>query len=79
MKYIFKYFGLLFIFVGLASCEIDELEPNLPPVAELPALNTGSADFSNYVAVGASFTAGYTDGAIFKASQQNVSTTIWNG
>ena len=71
MKYIFKYFSLLFIFVGLASCEIDEIEASLPPVAELPALNTGSADFSNYVAVGASFTAGYTDGAMFKAAQQN--------
>ena len=71
MKYIFKYFSLLFIFVGLASCEIDEIEPSLPPVAELPALNTGSVDISKYVALGASFSAGVSDGALFIASQGN--------
>ncbi len=71
MKNIYKYFGLLFIFSGLVACEIDEIEPNLPPVAELPALQTGSLDFSKYVAVGASFTAGFTDGALFVAAQEN--------
>lgn len=71
MKYIYKYFWLLFIFVGLVSCEIDEIEPNLPPeAAALPALNGGSADYSKFVSVGASFTAGYTDGALFLAGQQ---------
>ncbi len=34
-------------------------------------LTTGSADFSKYVAVGASFTSGFTDGALFKAAQEN--------
>ena len=37
----------------------------------LPELNAGDLDFSNYVAVGPSFTAGYTDGAVFKAGQEN--------
>jgi hypothetical protein len=71
MKYINKYFCFLFIFIGLVSCEIDELQPNLPPVAELPALNGGSADYSKFVSVGASFTAGFTDGALFIAGQEN--------
>ena len=33
--------------------------------------NPGTADFSNYVAVGASYTAGYMDGAIYDAGQRN--------
>ncbi len=71
MKNIYKCFGLLFIFSGLVACEIDEIEPNLPPeAAALPALQAGSLDFSKYVAVGASFTAGFTDGALFLAGQQ---------
>ncbi len=71
MKNIYKCFGLLFIFSGLVACEIDEVEPNLPPAAELPALQSGSLDFSKYVSVGASFTAGFTDGALFLAGQEN--------
>ena len=40
-------------------------------LAELPELTSGSVDFSKYVAVGASFTAGFTDNALFKAAQEN--------
>ncbi|OYU83619.1 MAG: G-D-S-L family lipolytic protein [Flavobacterium sp. BFFFF2] len=35
------------------------------------ALSAGSVDFSKYVALGDSFAAGYSDGALFKAGQQN--------
>ena len=71
MKNIYKCFGLLFILSGLVACEIDEQELNLPPeAAALPALQTGSLDFSKYVAVGASFTAGFTDNALFLAGQE---------
>jgi len=59
----------------LASCEndtLDDLRENInPPVEELPALTSGSADFSNYVAIGASFTAGFTDNGLFIAAQEN--------
>jgi len=59
----------------LASCEndvLDDLRENItPPVEELPALTAGSADFSNYVAIGASFTAGFTDNGLFIAAQEN--------
>ena len=59
----------------LASCEnevLDDLRENInPPVEELPALTAGNADFSNYVALGASFTAGFTDNGLFIAAQEN--------
>ncbi len=71
MKNIYKCFGLLSIFLGFVACEVDEIVGELPPVAELPALNGGSADYSKFVSVGASFTAGYTDGALFIAGQEN--------
>lgn len=52
----------------LVSCS--ELEFDIPVEQEV-ALTTGSLDFSNYVAVGASFTAGVSDNGLFIASQTN--------
>lgn len=66
-----KYIWLLLIFLGLAACSELEDVDRIDPVAELPALTAGSVDFSKYVAVGASFTAGFTDNALFKAAQEN--------
>jgi hypothetical protein len=68
---------ILLCFVTLtffSSCENDVLDDlrtrdDLNEV-ELPALTAGSADFSNYVALGASFTAGFTDNGLFIASQE---------
>ena len=37
----------------------------------LPELNAGDLDFSNYIAVGPSFSAGVSDGTVFLASQEN--------
>jgi len=51
----------------IASCSEDY---DIPVEEEIP-LSSGSADFSNFVSLGASFTAGYTDGALFMASQGN--------
>lgn len=67
-----KYIWLLAGLIGFSACseEADFLEEEVVAV-ELPALTAGSADFSNYVALGASFTAGFTDGALFKAAQEN--------
>ena len=72
----FKYLVLSLLTISfLASCEndvLDDLRENInPPVEELPALTAGSADFSNYVALGASFTAGFTDNGLFIAAQEN--------
>ncbi|GGK23859.1 outer membrane protein [Yeosuana aromativorans] len=66
-----KYIWLLIILLGFTACNtIEDVSRTDAPVA-LPDLTTGTADFSNYVALGASFTAGYTDNALFIASQEN--------
>lgn len=71
-----KYIGLLAVAISFTACNDEEdFEQFLdqPPVAEvtLPALDVGTLDFSNYVSLGASFTSGYSDGALFKAAQEN--------
>lgn len=71
-----KYIWLLIILIGFTACNKPEdvlkdynVEPEV--AVELPSLTAGSANFSNYVALGASFTAGFTDNALFKAAQEN--------
>ena len=70
-----KYIWLLVILLSFTACnEIEDvLEDNNvdTTVEELPELTSGTADFSNYVALGASFTAGFTDSALFIAAQEN--------
>ena len=70
IKYLSLFLGLT-AFIGCNEPEDVLKDTNLEAMAELPALNAGTADFSNYVALGASFTAGYTDGALFIAGQEN--------
>ncbi len=64
-----KYIGLLLIAFTFASCENNDDSDS--PVAPVVTPDPGSADFSNYVALGASFTAGFTDGGLFIAAQEN--------
>jgi hypothetical protein len=68
----YKYIGLFLLSIGVASCdvnnELDLIEAEIVPEV---ALNTAGLDFSTYISVGASFTAGYSDGAMFKAAQEN--------
>jgi len=63
-----KFFWAALIVLGFAACEDDkyDIEP-VEPIEVVP----GSADFSRYVALGNSLTAGYGDGAMFIASQSN--------
>ncbi|MEN8185679.1 MAG: G-D-S-L family lipolytic protein [Bacteroidota bacterium] len=61
-----KYLLLILIFVGFTACDDDD-DYVIP--GEKADLDPGSADFSTYVAVGNSLTAGFTDGALFKAGQ----------
>lgn len=67
-----KLIWLLGLSVVLTACDVNN---DLDPIDEIEtpvvALSAGGVDFSKYVAIGASFTAGYTDGALFKASQEN--------
>ncbi|WP_053976848.1 SGNH/GDSL hydrolase family protein [Mangrovimonas xylaniphaga] len=64
-----KYIWLLAISLGFMACDSDDtIAPSTEP---LPELTAGEADFSNYVSLGNSLTSGYTDGALFIASQEN--------
>ncbi len=69
MKNYIYTIGALLTF-GFISCDVNNELDEIPAVV-VPevALTAGSADFSNYVAIGASFTAGYTDGGMFAAAQ----------
>jgi lysophospholipase L1-like esterase len=71
-----KYVALSLLTFALVACDNDLVEDlrdirnlNVEPLPELSIEGTG-LDFSNYVAVGASYTAGYSDGAVFKAAQE---------
>lgn len=58
---------LLLVSLTFVACNSD-IEENT--VKEVP-ITAGSADFSTYVALGNSLTAGYSDGALFIAGQNN--------
>ena len=68
MKHI-KYLLVVAALIAFASCSNDDFV-NKEIVETFPALTVGSADFSNYVAIGASFTAGVTDLGLFRAGQE---------
>ena len=57
-------FGFIFV-----SCSSDDGTPPVTPEPEPVNYTSGSADFSNYVAVGNSLTAGYSDSALFVDGQ----------
>ncbi|GAB5474754.1 MAG: SGNH/GDSL hydrolase family protein [Maribacter sp.] len=70
-----KYIGLVTLVLTFVACNEPE-DVDLGPAAtmvevELPELTAGSADFSNYVSLGNSLTAGFTDGGLFINSQEN--------
>ncbi|MEZ2415273.1 G-D-S-L family lipolytic protein [Muriicola sp. E247] len=61
-----KFFALLaFTGVLLISCSDDDTTMTTTPPPDPVNYTSGSADFSNYVAVGNSLTAGYSDAALF--------------
>ncbi|MFD2822687.1 G-D-S-L family lipolytic protein [Lacinutrix iliipiscaria] len=65
-----KYIWLLAVALSFTACNSDD-DSSSSTEEVLPPLTAGSATFSNYVALGASFTAGYSDGALFIAGQEN--------
>ncbi|MCG9971509.1 SGNH/GDSL hydrolase family protein [Christiangramia crocea] len=65
MKNYFKYMAILAL--GIVSCE-PELENS---IEDADFYSSGEADFSNYVALGNSLTAGYADGALYISGQEN--------
>jgi len=58
---------LLLVSLSFVACNNNDDED---AVAEIP-ITSGSASFAKYVALGDSFAAGYSDGALFKAGQEN--------
>ena len=66
-----KYIWLIVILLGFTACneEEDFIDDGMDIV--LPELTAGTADFTKFVSVGNSLTAGYTDNALFIAGQQN--------
>ncbi|HLN53007.1 MAG TPA: SGNH/GDSL hydrolase family protein [Lentimicrobium sp.] len=58
-KYNFLLFVLAIVAISACKPEIDDFQPS-----------AGNADFSKYVALGNSLTAGYKDGALFESGQQ---------
>ncbi len=66
MKNYLNYIAV-FLAMGFASCE-PEFDN---PVDEPGAYSRGEADFSTYVALGNSLTAGYADNALYRTGQEN--------
>lgn len=64
----FKYIVLSFLALGFLACENDDSNDEMTESVEL---TPGDANFSNYVAIGASITAGFADGGLFIAAQDN--------
>ena len=67
LKFIYISLGIL-AFTACNDPEDVDITPEVL-VEESVGLTAGSADFSNYVSLGNSLTAGFTDGALFQASQ----------
>ena len=63
-----KYLFICSLF--FAACSEDIEEDTSGVESEVPVI-AGTADFSKYVALGNSLTAGYADGALFRAGQSN--------
>ena len=61
---------LLLVSLTFAACTNDDTAPGDVPVS------AGTADFSKYVSLGNSLTAGYSDGALFKRGQEGSYTNL---
>ncbi|MGL2965202.1 G-D-S-L family lipolytic protein [Flavobacterium sp. XGLA_31] len=72
MKVMIKNFKwLLLVSLTFVACNSSDDAVADPNSNDGSPLTAGTADFSKYVALGDSFAAGYSDGALFKAGQQN--------
>jgi lysophospholipase L1-like esterase len=62
MKFLKQHIYIIAAVLFLAACK---------PEIKIPQATHGSADFSRYIAVGNSLTAGYADGGLYLEGQQN--------
>ena len=74
MKKIFYILSSLLIASSFTACEPEFSNP----IGD-STYTSGDADFSNYVAVGNSLTAGYTNGTLYKSGQENSFPAILSG
>ncbi|QLE01605.1 G-D-S-L family lipolytic protein [Galbibacter sp. BG1] len=64
--------NILYLSLSLATIAFTSCQPEFDnPVDDPGFYDSGEADFSNFVAVGNSLTAGYADGALYLDGQQN--------
>jgi lysophospholipase L1-like esterase len=66
---------LAILFIGFTACESDDLTLSDPLIEETqegpsPVYTSGTADFSTFVSIGNSLTAGYSDGTVFIRGQE---------
>lgn len=66
-----RYIALWAVSCLFIACNEESDFEEVEMVEETPELISGSADFSTYVSLGNSLTAGFTDNALFIAGQQN--------
>ena len=66
-----KYLLLSVLVLALWSCETDVVNPNESYPDQYYDADSGDADFSSYVAMGESITAGFSDNSLFAAAQMN--------
>ncbi len=66
-----KYLLLSVFMLALWSCETDLEDPNANVPDPVIEITSGDTDFSTFVSVGASITAGTSDGTLFLAGQMN--------
>ncbi|SHG72201.1 SGNH/GDSL hydrolase family protein [Winogradskyella jejuensis] len=77
----FKYITLSLLALGFIACENEELDElrnrgnDQEPTAAVD-FTAGSLDVSNFVSLGNSLTAGFADGALYKAGQENSTPAI---
>jgi hypothetical protein len=68
----YKYIAVFLLSLGFIACDVNnDLDEIIAAAEPTVQVNGNGIDFSNYVAIGASFTAGYTDNALFVAAQES--------
>lgn len=65
----FRWGLVLVSFIGLNACTNNDVDPNATISSVAPS--KGNADFTKYVAVGNSLTAGFADGGLYRDGQLN--------
>ena len=75
----FKYIFLSVLFLGFMACETDVENPGATYPDAYLDIDSGDADFSTYVAMGESITAGFSDNSLFAAAQMNSYPNIMAG